>query len=137
MSTKSTRQASSTSNGSSKSGRKTQSPPVRRAFVEKDALYWVRIITMLLDKAQQIKAQLRYFEGRKTDAGTHAVWKILLCPRGHSREALIRLCKDDFNYDDIFSALHYREEIDIYIVYRDGDSFFAESFDEFTGSHTQ
>lgn len=91
--------------------------------------------TMLLDKAQQIKAQLRLFEGRKTDAGTHTVWKILICPRSYSHEDLITQCRDNFNYDDICSALHYREEIDIYIVYRDGDSFFTETFDEFTDNH--
>ena len=91
---------------------------------------------MLLDKAQHIKAQLRFFEGRKTDAGTHVIWKILLCPRSQAHEALIRQCQHDFNYDDILSALHYRDEIDIYIVYRDGDSFFTESFDTFTGRQT-
>jgi hypothetical protein len=92
---------------------------------------------MLLDKALQLKAQLRFFEGRTTDTGTHAIWKVMLCPRSQSHEALIDQCQDDFNYDDIFAALHYRDEIDIYIVYRDGDSFFTESLDQFTGNYAR
>jgi hypothetical protein len=92
---------------------------------------------MLLDKAQQIKAKLRLFEGRKVDAGTHTVWKIMLCPRNHSYTDLIDHCKTDFAYDDIFSALHYRDDIDVYIVYRDGDSYFAETYDQFSGKRKQ
>lgn len=86
---------------------------------------------MLLDKAQQIKAKLRYFEGRTVDSRT--VWKIMLCPRGHTPEALIEQCRYDFAYDDIFSALHYRDDIDIYIVYREGDFFYSELHDDFAG----
>lgn len=88
---------------------------------------------MLLDKAQQIKIKLRFFEGRKVDAGPHIVWKILLCPREQSTPDLIEHCKQDFNYDDVFCALHYRDEIDVYIVYRDGDAYFFESHEQFTG----
>lgn len=86
---------------------------------------------MLLDKAQQLKAKLRYFEGRTVD--TRTIWKIMLCPRSHSPESLIEQCRQDFNYDDIFSALHYRDDIDVYIVYQDGDTFFSEPHDEFAG----
>jgi hypothetical protein len=88
---------------------------------------------MLLDKAQQIKAKLRFFEGKKVD--TRTIWKIMLCPRSHSPEGLIELCREDFGYDDIFSALNYRDDIDIYIVYRDGDAFFSESHEQFAGKH--
>lgn len=86
---------------------------------------------MLLDKAQQIKAKLRYFEGRTVDCRT--IWKIMLCPRGHAPEALIEQCQSDFSYDDIFSALHYRDDIDVYVVYREGNSFFSEPHDQFAG----
>lgn len=86
---------------------------------------------MLLDKAQQIKAKLRYFEGRTVDSRT--IWKIMLCPRSHPPESLIEQCRQDFSYDDVFCALHYRDDIDVFIVYRDGDSFYSEPHDEFAG----
>lgn len=86
---------------------------------------------MLLDKAQQLKAKLRFFEGKTVEART--VWKIMLCPRSHSPETLIHYCQQDFSYDDIFAALNYRDDIDLYIVYRDGDSFFYESQEQFAG----
>jgi hypothetical protein len=86
---------------------------------------------MLLDKAQQIKAKLLYFEGKTVDS--RAIWKVMLCPRSHAPESLIEQCRQDFGYDDIFSALNYREDIDIYIVYREGDTFSFERHEEFTG----
>lgn len=88
---------------------------------------------MLLDKAQQIKAQLRYFEGKTIDSRT--IWKVMLCPRSYAPGALVEECRNDFAYDDIFCALNYRDNIDVYIVYRHNNSFFWESHQDFAGKH--
>lgn len=89
---------------------------------------------MLLDKAQQIKAKLRFLEGRQMEV--HTIWKIMICPRHYSPESLLAQCRDDFSYDDICSALNYRDDIDVYIVYRHGETFSMESHDQFAGHHT-
>ncbi|HEY1114944.1 MAG TPA: hypothetical protein VGE66_15350 [Chitinophagaceae bacterium] len=89
---------------------------------------------MLFDKAQQIKAQLRYFEGRTIDSRT--IWKVMLCPRSHPPGPLVEQCRHDFAYDEVFCALNYRDNIDVYIVYRNNDSFFWERHDEFAGKRS-